>query len=842
MKKVNILDVSLRDGSYAIDFSFTAEDTEKICRALEDAGFEYIEIGHGVGLNASNSGLGKAAASDREYLEAAKRTLTKAKFGMFCIPGVAKLDHIDLAAEYGMQFVRIGTDVDAIDSAREFISRAKKYGMFVASNVMKSYALDTEEFAKKALQVENYGADLVYLVDSAGGMLPEDIERYYNSIRKVTNISLGFHGHDNLGMAIANSLKAAELGFEFVDSSLQGMGRSAGNAATELLVAALAKKGFSTDVDFLKTLDTGEKFIQPLVELRGKVPLDVVSGYAEFHSSFMHHVASLSKKYSINPAALIMELCQVNKVSVDPEIAENIASVLKKEKSINLEKYGFKSYVGKEQDFAQLNFRNELKSIFDNNWNSTFIFDSILEKEITYQEFFSKSLEFGEFLNDQGLEKGDRLVAILENSTDLLCLYFACLLKNICVIPIDPTSGEQAINEILKDVEYSLLISIDSEHLSYNNAIDAKVLSKISSSQNLVKKDSLEELDKIDPQKTYLITHTSGSSGKPKGVMHSFYNLALSAKRFSENFELNSNNTFYHNLPMTYMAGILNLFYLPLLNSSRLVIAKRFNVSEIMNFWEKIIQFKANTFWFVPTTISMLLKIDRSNSGKDYCKNNEITAFVGTAPLRTQAREEFEERYSTKLYESYGLSETLFVSTNSPSFSYNDGVGKILNDATVTIRQDSEITISVPWMFKGYLNQPIKDAYIDNTFLSGDLGSVSEQGRLLVTGRKKDLIIRGGINISPRKLEELLHATNYFSELVIAGIDDDILGEKITCFYVKNELDFSKNQQKEVNDLVLEKLGESYKVDEFVEVEEIAKNKNGKVDKNKIIRGYVGDS
>lgn len=349
-KDLQILETTLRDGSYAINFGFTSQDTALICKELEGAGFDFIEIGHGVGFNASNTGYGKAVQTDEEYCKAAASVLKKAKYGMFCIPGIARLDDVDMASNYGMGFIRVGTNVTEVSESKEFIKRAKKYGMFVAANFMKSYALTPKEFAQNVLLAQDFGADLVYIVDSAGGMFPENIKTYFDAIREVTSIPLGFHGHDNLSLAVSNSLASAKLGIEFIDTSLQGLGRSAGNAATEIMLAVLLKQGFVVKQDLLKVLDIGHKYIQPLINAKMRQPLDIVGGYAEFHSSYMHYIQKYAAKYKINPAILIIELCKVDKVNVDEEKLEKIAQKIKQDDDIYLGKYDFNRYIGNEQE------------------------------------------------------------------------------------------------------------------------------------------------------------------------------------------------------------------------------------------------------------------------------------------------------------------------------------------------------------------------------------------------------------------------------------------------------------------------------------------------------------
>ncbi|MBW2030913.1 MAG: 4-hydroxy-2-oxovalerate aldolase [Deltaproteobacteria bacterium] len=350
MGDVGILETTLRDGSYAINFQFTANDTAVIASELEEVGFEYIEIGHGVGLGASRNGMGEAAETDVAYLEAAAGALSRAKYGMFCIPGVASLDDIDMAAEMGMGFIRIGTNVTEMEESRDYIERAKRHDLFVTTNFMKSYTLEPKQFAEKAKLSQKFGSDLLYIVDSAGGMLKEEIEGYFRAVRDVSDIPLGYHGHDNLGCAISHSLFAAELGASLIDGSLQGLGRSAGNAATEILVVALKRMGYEMAIDPLKVMDISETYIKPLISKRGLDSIDVVTGYAQFHSSYMSVIKKYASKYRIDPRRLIIGVCEHDKVNAPEWLVEDVARRLRSESErVYVAKYKLHEYFGNEQ-------------------------------------------------------------------------------------------------------------------------------------------------------------------------------------------------------------------------------------------------------------------------------------------------------------------------------------------------------------------------------------------------------------------------------------------------------------------------------------------------------------
>ena len=347
--KTQIMDVTLRDGSYAINFQFSEHDTRKIGRVLEQSGIPFVEIGHGQGLNASNYKNGIALCTDEEYLASAQEAYQTCKYGMFCIPGLARLGDLDLLKKYGASFVRIGSNVDKVETTEAYIKHAKDLGLMVAANYMKSYTATEAEFEACVKKSMSYGVDYVYIVDSAGCMLPEDIKKYYDVVKRINGPKVGFHGHNNLGLANSNSLYAAEIGFDLIDCSLQGLGRGAGNASTELLVALLEMK-YGVDIyDEKKLVQFGEEYVNPLVRNSGLYGLDVYCGIAGFHSSYMKYIHRYAAKYSVNPYDLIVEYCKYDKINMDKAKLEEIAKSLPRDFDINLSKYGFGRYIGDEQ-------------------------------------------------------------------------------------------------------------------------------------------------------------------------------------------------------------------------------------------------------------------------------------------------------------------------------------------------------------------------------------------------------------------------------------------------------------------------------------------------------------
>ena len=314
---VNILDTTVRDGSYAVDFKFSTNDVRDLVRRSEQIGLQYIEIGHGLGLNASSAAHGWALHTDDEYMDAAREAAKNAKLGLFCIPGIARMEDIENARAHGMDFLRVGVNVTEHSSAAPYIRKAHAEGFWVTVNYMKSYAVSPKEFADCAAAAEDYGADCVYIVDSAGCMMPEEVGRYIEATREKSSVQLGFHGHNNLGLAVENTVYCVKNGMEFIDCSFQGLGRSVGNASIEQVVMLLDKLGYVDQFDIPRVLEYGYAGLRHLVPVdRLTNPLDYMCGYAGFHSSFLKDIYRCSLSKQVDPLRLILAYSKENKTSM----------------------------------------------------------------------------------------------------------------------------------------------------------------------------------------------------------------------------------------------------------------------------------------------------------------------------------------------------------------------------------------------------------------------------------------------------------------------------------------------------------------------------------------------
>lgn len=339
---MKILDTTVRDGSYAVDFKFSCKDVCDLVTRSEKVGLEYIEIGHGLGLNASSEKYGYSLQTDIEYMRTARAAAASAKLGFFCIPEIARLEDIMTAKKYAMNFIRVGVNINEYEKAFPYVTYAREIGLEVFVNFMKTYTATYEEFAAAAKEVYECGAECVYIVDSAGCMSKEEIGGYIDAARTCPNLKIGFHGHNNLGLAIENTYYCVTRDVDFIDCSYQGLGRSLGNASLEQMVMVLEKRGYQTGFDIPRVLEYGYAGLRNIVRGNLVNPLDYVCGYAGFHSSFIKDIYRCSTDKGVDPLRLIIAYSEVNKSSMDYDMLCRVAETLPKDLEDN--PYGFAEY------------------------------------------------------------------------------------------------------------------------------------------------------------------------------------------------------------------------------------------------------------------------------------------------------------------------------------------------------------------------------------------------------------------------------------------------------------------------------------------------------------------
>jgi 4-hydroxy 2-oxovalerate aldolase len=308
--QILISDPSLRDGNHAIQHQLTVEQIGQYCTMADAAGIPIVEVGHGNGIGASSLQLGESAITDEVALRTAREHLRTSKLGIHMIPGFATIEKdMKSAIDSGVDVFRVAAHCSEADICMRHIEFARSQGKTVFGVLMMSHMVSPRELAEQAQKMENYGADGLIFMDSSGNYLPADVTERTLALRQQLSIPIGFHAHNNLGMAIANSVAAVDAGATMLDGCARGFGAGAGNAQLEVLVAVLHRIGYATGIDFYKCLDAADWAENGLMEVVPTVSsTSIVSGLSGVFSGFLKPVNRIAAQYGIDPRDLFFEL------------------------------------------------------------------------------------------------------------------------------------------------------------------------------------------------------------------------------------------------------------------------------------------------------------------------------------------------------------------------------------------------------------------------------------------------------------------------------------------------------------------------------------------------------
>lgn len=325
--RVNVVDSSLRDGMHSVRHQFTPDQVATVAGALDRAGVRTIEVSHGDGLGGSSIQYGLGAASDHDLLEAAAGAVEHADLAVLLLPGIGTLDQVREARGLGASVARVATHCTEADISQQHIAWCAENGMRTVGFLMMSHMVEPAQLAEQALLMESYGAQVVYAVDSAGALLPRSAAERVAALRDALECDVGFHAHNNLGCGVANALAALDAGATWLDGSLRGLGAGAGNAATEVLCAALDRDGHETGVDLFAISDAAQDVVAPLMPRaqvidRGSLML----GYAGVYSSFLLHTERAAAKYGVDAREVLVELGRRRMVGGQEDMIIDVAA------------------------------------------------------------------------------------------------------------------------------------------------------------------------------------------------------------------------------------------------------------------------------------------------------------------------------------------------------------------------------------------------------------------------------------------------------------------------------------------------------------------------------------
>lgn len=334
MKDIKIFDSTLRDGSHAISHQLTVAQVRDYCRIVDKAEEYVVIVGHGNGLGASSIQVGISAASDHDLLVAARAELKKTKLGVFLLPGFGTIkDDMEPALKLGVDLVCVASHCTEADVAQQYISYVAKAGKEVYGVLMMYHMTTKERLLEEAKKMVSYGAQGIIIMDSAGSSTPVLVRDTISILTQNLKVPIGFHAHNNLGMAVANTWLAFEVGALIVDGTMRGFGPSAGNCQIEVLVALLQKMGYGISADLDVLLDASDNVAVNLMKKPQEIDsVAITSGVAGVFSGFNLPVKRAAEKYGVDPRQIFRELGKRRVVGGQEDMVIEVANELSKYK------------------------------------------------------------------------------------------------------------------------------------------------------------------------------------------------------------------------------------------------------------------------------------------------------------------------------------------------------------------------------------------------------------------------------------------------------------------------------------------------------------------------------
>ncbi len=511
------------------------------------------------------------------------------------------------------------------------------------------------------------------------------------------------------------------------------------------------------------------------------------------------------------------------------------------------------------------------RDIFSQNERRVFLIEPSTGKTKTFGEVANETLSIASELIRYGVAPGDRLCFISINCLELSHLYFAAWHCGAVVVPLNPQLSTDYIGEILASAAPRLVFANPDVLRQHAAALDqvpnAKVLSfvPLSHAERLASEKLSERakpfgvwdvsnrdktlrlpFERLEASDVFLRIYTSGSTAAPKGIDIAFERLLGNERLFCSFMGITKENRFFNILPMSYLGGVHNLLLLPFSVGASVVISEPLGGANLYGFWETVKTYSINTLWFTAAMLNMLMSL-RDEGEAEWTTNDISLALVGMAPLAGPTRDAFQERFRIKLYENYALSETLFVTSRRPQEqSRPESKGRLMPGIVIDIQgpdgmalpdgETGEIFVRSPYLLAGYINASSEDlANIRaDGFATGDIGHF-DKGELFVTGRKKDLIIRGGLNIAPATVENVLAGLAEVDEAAVVAIPDPVYGEAVAAA-VTLKPGAARPEPKELIKISAQKLAQFHKIEKLIIVDQIPKGMTGKIDKTQVRR------
>jgi 4-hydroxy-2-oxovalerate aldolase len=325
-QEINYLDTTLRDGSHAVDHEFSPSVVRSVVGRLSAAGVRYIEVGHGAGLGGSSALQGFGRYENEELFDAAAKVAGESTLVALMMPGMGVMEDLRRAVDHGIGGIRVAVHVTEADVGLQHVKLGRELGLKTFGFLMMTHRATPEKIAEQAAMLVDVGAEVIYLADSAGYMTAEGVSERVGAVASKVSVPLGFHAHNNLGLAVANSLTAVDAGASWIDGALGGLGAGAGNLQGEVFAVVTDRLGFQLGLDANGLMDTAEEDVRPIMKAPQVIDrTSLVIGYAGVYSSFLHKAQAAADKYCLDPRPLLLEAGRRGAVGGQEDLLEKIA-------------------------------------------------------------------------------------------------------------------------------------------------------------------------------------------------------------------------------------------------------------------------------------------------------------------------------------------------------------------------------------------------------------------------------------------------------------------------------------------------------------------------------------
>ncbi|MFJ4428433.1 4-hydroxy-2-oxovalerate aldolase [Streptomyces bobili] len=329
--QVLIHDPTLRDGHHAVGHQLDADQLHAYAEAANAAGVPVVEVGHGNGLGASSLQIGRAKLPDASMLKVVRKALTHSRMGVFMAPGWGTADDLRAAVAHGADVVRIAAHCTEADVTERHLGVVRDLGSEAQGVLLMSHMASPGQLAEQCAQLATFGAQAVGIMDSAGHYLPADVIERIHAIAGAVDVPVIFHGHNNLSLAVANSIAAIEAGARIIDATARGFGAGAGNTQLEVLVALLERRGFDTGIGLREVLHAADIAEAQLMETQPVIDsVSLVSGLAGVFSGFKKPVLEAARREGVDPLDLFLALGERQVVAGQEDLIADVARQMKR--------------------------------------------------------------------------------------------------------------------------------------------------------------------------------------------------------------------------------------------------------------------------------------------------------------------------------------------------------------------------------------------------------------------------------------------------------------------------------------------------------------------------------